>query len=284
MAQTLPNMGLRSWNSGTDPYDHEQLADNFAKIDEHDHSGGKGKQISTGGIADGAITSPKLASGATGVSDGAVTNQKLADGAVSTAKLADGSVTTPKVADAAIGTSKLADISVTGAKIADTTITDAKMTSSNNPVYRTILTVIGFGATSAGTVFSDGDNWSLSANGIAAIYLDDADFTVGGSLAPKLRIRGQVVCGTTVTGVTSVTFGLYPLTVSSSAFAVGSLVSSTGTTSITTFTANTVRSTVGSDAGFPTDGYYGIGAVLVGSGISVSNPWQWSAQLQIRHT
>jgi hypothetical protein len=62
MALTLPKMGLRVWNQQTDPYDHTQLADNWAKVDYHDHSSGKGVQIPTGGIADGAITSPKLAS------------------------------------------------------------------------------------------------------------------------------------------------------------------------------------------------------------------------------
>lgn len=57
---TLPNLGLKVWNLTTDPYNSGQLAENWAKVDEHDHSTGKGKQIPTGGIADGAITIDKL--------------------------------------------------------------------------------------------------------------------------------------------------------------------------------------------------------------------------------
>lgn len=61
MAFTSPKMGLRIWNLLTDLYDHAQLADNWAKVDYHDHSPGKGVQIPTEGLADGAVTSPKLA-------------------------------------------------------------------------------------------------------------------------------------------------------------------------------------------------------------------------------
>jgi hypothetical protein len=49
------------WNLLTDLYDHAQLADNWAKVDYHDHSPGKGVQIPTEGIADAAITGDKLA-------------------------------------------------------------------------------------------------------------------------------------------------------------------------------------------------------------------------------
>jgi hypothetical protein len=61
MAFTSPKMGLRIWNLLTDLYDHAQLADNWAKVDYHDHSPGKGVQIPTEGLADGAVTGPKLA-------------------------------------------------------------------------------------------------------------------------------------------------------------------------------------------------------------------------------
>lgn len=63
MATTSPSMGLKIWNLLGDPYDHSQLADNWAKVDQHDHSEGKGVQIPTAGIADGAISSAKLGYG-----------------------------------------------------------------------------------------------------------------------------------------------------------------------------------------------------------------------------
>ena len=54
-------MELRIWNLLLDPYDHEQLADNWAKVDAHDHSPGRGVLIPTEGIAFEAINFPLLA-------------------------------------------------------------------------------------------------------------------------------------------------------------------------------------------------------------------------------
>lgn len=90
---TLPNLGLKIWNLLTDAYDHAQLADNFRRLDEHDHSGGKGVQIPTGGLADAAVTTPKLAPGvqATPI-DSSVTASKIATGAVTYTKIASDAV------------------------------------------------------------------------------------------------------------------------------------------------------------------------------------------------
>lgn len=63
MAFTSSKMGLRVWNLVTDLYDHTQLADNMMKTDQHDHTPGRGVQVPTEGIADGAITNTKLAAG-----------------------------------------------------------------------------------------------------------------------------------------------------------------------------------------------------------------------------
>ena|ERR1700677_2960810 len=60
--RTSAKMGLRIWNLLLDPYDHEQLADNWAKVDAHDHSPGRGVLIPTEGIAFEAISYPLLAS------------------------------------------------------------------------------------------------------------------------------------------------------------------------------------------------------------------------------
>lgn len=54
-------MGLTIWNQTSDPYDHDQLADNWMKVDYHDHTPGRGIQIPTEGIADRSITPIKLA-------------------------------------------------------------------------------------------------------------------------------------------------------------------------------------------------------------------------------
>lgn len=73
-------MGLTAWNAPGDPYDHTQLANNFTKIDVHDHSPGKGLPISAAGIGNGTITTAKIA-------DGAVTTAKIANNAVTAAKM-----------------------------------------------------------------------------------------------------------------------------------------------------------------------------------------------------
>lgn len=60
MAATTPNMGLKVWNLLTDSFDHTQQAENWAKVDQHNHAEGKGIKIPTGGIEDGAISLSKM--------------------------------------------------------------------------------------------------------------------------------------------------------------------------------------------------------------------------------
>lgn len=92
MSVTSPNMSLVRWTAPNDRFNHAELAANFQKIDEHDHTGapGKGVQIPTAGIANLAITTVKLA-----------------DVSVTTAKLADLNVTSPKIANQAVTAAKI---------------------------------------------------------------------------------------------------------------------------------------------------------------------------------
>lgn len=60
MALTTPKMGLRLWDQLQDRYDHDQQADNWSKVDFHDHTPGRGVQIPTEGLATGAVTVAKL--------------------------------------------------------------------------------------------------------------------------------------------------------------------------------------------------------------------------------
>lgn len=95
-------MSLTVWNHVTDLYDHEQLAGNFSKIDQHDHSSGKGLQIPTGGIADGAVTGAKLSADtitAGKIAEGAVGSSEIQDGAVGAAEIADDSITEEEILD-----------------------------------------------------------------------------------------------------------------------------------------------------------------------------------------
>src|SRR5262245_9696364 len=85
-----PNLNLTVWNLLTDPYDNSQLADNWARVDQHDHSPGKGVQIDGAtGIVDGSITPAKLNSVFMTPSDNSITTAKIGDSAVTADKLAD---------------------------------------------------------------------------------------------------------------------------------------------------------------------------------------------------
>lgn len=110
-------MGLIAWDLGNDYYSHTQLASNFQKIDGHDHTSSKGKQIPSGGLADGAITTSKIATSS-------VTSEKIVDNSIGGSKIVDGS----------IGTNELADGSVTGPKLASGAITKDKLDPNIVPV------------------------------------------------------------------------------------------------------------------------------------------------------
>jgi hypothetical protein len=70
MSTTTTNMGLIIPANGETDYP-TSIQSSFSSIDTHDHSTGKGKQIITGGIADLAVTTAKLA-------DNSVTQAKRA--------------------------------------------------------------------------------------------------------------------------------------------------------------------------------------------------------------
>lgn len=112
MPDISTNMGLRVWDQTSDLYDHDQLADNWYKVDLHDHTPGRGKQIPAEGIEDGAITSVKLASSLS------IGTAQIANNAVTSAKIADGTIVVGDLANNAVETAKIKDGNVTLAKLA----------------------------------------------------------------------------------------------------------------------------------------------------------------------
>lgn len=99
MAFTTSALGLTIWNSASDKYNYQQLADNWLLVEGHDHTPGKGKLIQTDSIAPGAITSDKIASG--------VINSNIRARSVGTDAIIDGAVTLDKIAAESVNYSRL---------------------------------------------------------------------------------------------------------------------------------------------------------------------------------
>ena len=132
MAISSPQMGLKIWNLLTDDYDHAELADNWAKVDQHDHTSGKGVQIPTGGIADGAITAPKIDPSALPtltLADGSVVTSKIVDGAVTTSKIGTGQVTSGTIADGTIQSGDIGPAQITTSLLANNSVDTTKLES-----------------------------------------------------------------------------------------------------------------------------------------------------------
>ena len=80
------------------------------------------QEMSQGSVADGAITTIKLA-------DAAVTGAKIAAGGVGTSNLGNGAVTGAKIDDGAVTTAKIALLAITAALLADGAVTTDKLAS-----------------------------------------------------------------------------------------------------------------------------------------------------------
>lgn len=89
--------------------------------------------VSQGGIADGAVTSEKVATGAIGtaaIADAAVTYDKIKNKAVGSAKLADNAVSAQKIATNAVQERQIFDGSVTQSKLAAESVSTAKLVAN----------------------------------------------------------------------------------------------------------------------------------------------------------
>jgi hypothetical protein len=192
---TTPGMGLTAWNSPTDIYSSDQLAVNWTKVDQHNHTPGKGIRIPTDGIANGAITSDKFA-------PDAFESLDIPDGSVSTAKIVNLAVTTAKLNDNSVTTGKINNLAVTGAKIANNTITETQLGSGSvgtaelqdNSVTSAEIAVgaVNTSELAGGSVTSP----KVSSNAITTGSLvDDAVTTVK---IDDLAVTGAKVAGSTI--------------------------------------------------------------------------------------
>ena len=94
------------------------------------HAAMNGILYITGALADGGVTTAKLATDsvtATKLADQAVDTNAIQDSAVLTSKIADGQINTLKLANDAVTTAKITDANVTADKIGTGAVTEAKI-------------------------------------------------------------------------------------------------------------------------------------------------------------
>jgi hypothetical protein len=247
MAQTLTNMGLKIWDQPGDFFSYADLAGNFTSIDTHDHSGGKGVPIPTGGIANLAITGAKIAS-------------------------------------ATIDSSKITPASLTDATLASPMGSAYKNIAfisgfmSSNMAASTLYLPRG----GSGSVFATGSQPSPYATGIQ-IPINAADIAVSNKTT---RLRLMISYGTnTIAPATSFTWSLVPLTFAgaSSAMIYNAGLAVTGSpVTLTTPAASTASFVTGTDFAPPANGVYTF-SVTINPAAAAGSWLDWTAYLQYHH-
>ena len=145
--------------------------------------------VTTDKINSGVITNAKLAANAVGtanIANDAVNSDKLANGAVDTDQIANNAVRTTKINDENVTTSKLANNAVTTGKIADQAVTLAKLehgTSSNDGKFLRANNGADptFETVSGTTINNNADNRVITGSATANTLNGESNFTVDSS-------------------------------------------------------------------------------------------------------
>jgi hypothetical protein len=172
MAITTPSMGLKRWDQPNDVFSYTELSDNFAALDTHDHSPGKGVQIPTAGIVNLAVDTNKLA-------NNAVTDAKVLAATITDAKL-------------------LSPSNLTWRPMFDATgfFTPATVTGAGVYIFNLDGTVFPAGVSSTGAK--------------TALWASSTDYSVNGK-STQLRLRSLISTGSTASAV-NFSPGFYPVT------------------------------------------------------------------------
>lgn len=157
-------------------------------------------------------------------------------------------------------------------------------------VYNTLVNLIGSQTASVGVgtytmAMQRAVNGTTAPAAIIPIY--SADYATIGGLAPQLRIRAQVMTNAAAP-TASFRFALFPVTATAGAasnitYTLGTEVSGSTTTTVTTPAANSQTSVTGSDFSLPSDGMYVLAVVQSTATTAASSFTAFTAQLQIHN-
>lgn len=137
--------------------------------------------IDTDALADGAVTTPKLANSAVDtdkINNGAVTTNKIADNAVTGTKFANNSITTAKLANSSVTSEKLGYLSVGTINIQNGAVTSEKISS----IIENKNIVLNDGTTSNPSL-------SFSSNQTSGLSYDSSSNTVNISISASDKVK-----------------------------------------------------------------------------------------------
>jgi hypothetical protein len=219
MPTSTSNMNLQTPTAGESDYP-TSVSNSFSAIDAHDHTSGKGVQIPSGGIADGAVTIAKLPAGV--LANSSTGRAKMADGFLSAdsggrAKMADGFVTRAKLEAVGqqISSAQASAFSTSSTSYVDVTGVTVGLTTTGRPVIVGLFRAgggSGFGISLETTDFTQSVSLKILRDAVA-IYEDTLvlDQNYGGS--PSGSATFSVPCSITLPDVPSAGTYTYKLQV-----------------------------------------------------------------------
>lgn len=168
---TTSNLGLVVWDSEEDDFEHSALADNFVRIDAHDHEGGLSEPLSPPGPegeTGGYWTSLGLGLpiGTASIKPGAIWRYLLAQRAVGHLQIAKKGVESENIAEYAVENEHVADEAIDDRTIEDFTITIDKLDPNILKLGTTLLWYKATPEEEPGDLWEvcDGRNWSEIEN------------------------------------------------------------------------------------------------------------------------
>lgn len=214
-------MSLSAWTSLNDPYDHEQLADNFIKLDQHNHTPGQGAPIGTTSLGANSVTTAKLANNAL-FNSGLFSAIGLASAVpygftylatdqnalyVNIAGTWTNVTATQGLTDAPGNLSIGGTLGVTGAATFSTIAATGNITSPEIATH--VYSILSSGSIAAGdsVVASNGINVSLPSSPVNGNVVKV--FVAPGNFCTVVATGGKIIGGSGVLGLSSVSIGSY---------------------------------------------------------------------------